>query len=76
MTMSESSVCQKQFLSSLIADQSTVLVYLKNGVKLTGKIIGESSGAIFLSDPIPQMVYKSCVSTVISQSDIGKHNFK
>ncbi len=56
--------CQTQFLSALIAAQSPVSVYLKNGIKLRGTIVGHSETAIFLDDPIPQLVYKEQISTI------------
>lgn len=62
--MSVSAECQKKFISNLIENQTTVSIYLKHGIKLTGKIVSEAEGVIFLSEPIPQMIYKSSVSTI------------
>ena len=55
---------QQKFLSDLIQDRSTVAVYLKNGIKLRGTIIGATKNAIFLDDPMPQLIYKEQISTV------------
>lgn len=67
--MSVSAECQKKFLSNLISDQTIVSVYLKHGIRLTGKILWEDEGVIFLSEPIPQMIYKSSVSTIVPSAN-------
>lgn len=56
---------QERFISDLIANQSPVSVYLKNGIKLTGRIIGVTKDVIFLNQPVPQMIYKRQVSTIL-----------
>lgn len=62
--MALSSKTQSEFLVGLIATQSHVAVYLKSGIKLTGRMISENGDVIFLADPISQMVYKSQISTI------------
>ena len=57
--------CQEKFIAGLIENQSIVSVYLKNGVKLTGKIIAATDDVIFLNGPVPQMIYKQRVSTIL-----------
>jgi RNA chaperone Hfq len=57
--------CQDKFLAELIANQTPVAIYLKNGVKLTGKIIGVTNDIIFLNNPAPQMIYKKQVNTIL-----------
>ncbi len=69
--------CQEKFLAQLIKNQSTVSIYLKNGIKLTGKIIGATKDIIFLNDPVPQMIYKNRVSTIVpleKQESIANHD--
>lgn len=63
--MYQATVYQERFLSDLIARQTPVAVYLKNGIKLTGKIIGVTNDIIFLNNPAPQLIYKRQVSTVV-----------
>jgi RNA chaperone Hfq len=57
-------------LSQLIKTQARVVIYLKNGVKLTGRIIAVSEDAIFLNDPAPKMIYRKIVSTIVPVSDL------
>jgi RNA chaperone Hfq len=56
---------QERFISELIANQTSVAVYLKNGIKLTGKIVGVTNDVIFLNQPVPQMIYKKQISTIL-----------
>jgi RNA chaperone Hfq len=56
---------QERFLSALIEKKAIVTIYLMNGIKLTGKIVGASKNTILLSEPVPQMIYKSRVSTIV-----------
>lgn len=62
--MQTASNLQKQFLSQLIQEHSTVSIYLKNGIKLRGTIVSASNNAIFLDDPVPQLIYKDQISTI------------
>ena len=57
---------QSCFLAKLVETESLVSVYLVHGVKLTGKLIGFSDKAIFLGEPIPQMIYKRSIGTIIA----------
>jgi len=59
--------CQEIYLSRLIKNQSIVSVYLRNGVKLTGKIIAATDDLIFLNSPAPQVIYKSRVVSVMPE---------
>ncbi len=56
---------ETRFFSELLENQSTVTVYLRHGIKLTGTLVGVSEEAIFLGGPMPQMIYKDSISTVI-----------
>lgn len=56
---------QPRFLTELLETNSTISVYLIHGVKLTGKLIGFSDKVIFLGEPVPQMIYKRSISTII-----------
>jgi len=67
MTMHLSTEYQERFISDLIANQSPVSIYLKNGIKLTGRITAVTKDVIFLNQPVPQMIYKRQVSTILPQ---------
>lgn len=65
MTTSE---IQNKYIQAIIKEKSSVYIFLKNGIKLSGKIMGETDEVIFLSSPALQMVYKSSISTVVFNS--------
>ncbi len=71
LTMYISMDCQSRFLKQLIENQSYVSIYLKNGVRLTGKIIGLTDDIVFLNTPVPQLVYKKQINTILP-SDLIK----
>ncbi len=56
---------EEQFLKPLIDNQVQVAIFLKNGIKLTGKIIAVTNENIFLGEPIVQMIYKKYISTIV-----------
>lgn len=62
--MSTEFMIEKSFVSDLIDNQKPVSVFLKNGIKLTGIIVGIDESCIFLKNMITQMVYKHAVSTI------------
>jgi RNA chaperone Hfq len=57
---------QEIFLKVLVDNKAPVAVYLRHGIKLTGKIVGFDQTAIFLEDlnKIIQIVLINAVSTV------------
>lgn len=57
--------CETHFLSQFLVSGNLVSVYLKHGIKLMGSLVAVSEGVIFLGEPIPQMIYKSSISTII-----------
>ena len=63
--------CQGKYLSRLVENQSVVSVYLRNGVKLTGKIIAATDDMIFLNSPAPQVIYKSRVVSVMPEARVN-----
>ena len=65
-----SNACQERFLSTLVKNQSTVSIFLKNGIRLTGKISGVGRDVIFLNNPSTQMIYKRRVSTILPEQKI------
>jgi len=63
---------QDFFLNSLRKRKIAVTVFLANGVKLQGNIIGFDSFCIFLRrDSQMQMVYKHAIATILPATDIS-----
>jgi host factor-I protein len=56
---------QKTFLEALCASESTVSIFLVNGVKLHGTIDQMDDDVILLKNVITQMVYIHAISTVV-----------
>jgi host factor-I protein len=56
---------ENTFLDDLIQNQRFISVYLKNGIRLKGYMIGHDAEALFLRNgTIPQLIYKHSVSTL------------
>ena len=62
---------EEKYLKELIDNQVDVFIFLKSGIKLTGKIVGVSRNAVFLGEPVAQMIYKRYISTIVDPSVIG-----
>ncbi|WP_198540081.1 RNA chaperone Hfq [Streptomyces sp. CT34] len=56
---------EEKFLSSLVADRVPVTIYLTNGSKLQGLIVGVDTATILLRDHLSQLVYKNAISTIV-----------
>ena len=56
---------EEKYLNDLINTQAHVYIFLKSGIKLTGKIIGASTKVVFLGEPVAQMIYKKYISTIV-----------
>ncbi len=59
---------QEKFLAEFILKKTIVSLYLKNGIKLTGKIVSKSDDIIFFNDPIPKIIYRLHVSAVFAEN--------
>ncbi len=59
-----SSDFQQIFLNNLVSKQVPVAIYLKNGIKLKGKLSGFDETSLLLGEPSIQVIYKSSVSTI------------
>jgi host factor-I protein len=55
---------QKTFLDDLVKKTAPVAIYLKNGIKLKGTILGFDETCILLNHPSQQIIYREAVSTV------------
>jgi len=56
---------QDDFLDELQKNQTTVSVYLVNGIRLVGTIDGFDSFVVVLANSSKQMIYKHAVSTIV-----------
>lgn len=63
--MTNQPALEQDFIGKLIQDKTPVSVFLKNGIKLTGIIIGVDQETIYLKNILVQMVYKHAISTVM-----------
>jgi len=63
--MANEPALEHDFINKLIQDKTPVSVFLKNGIKLTGIIVGVDQETIYLKNILVQMVYKHAVSTVM-----------
>lgn len=56
---------QTEFIDDLVRNNTQVQIYLRNGVKLTGKIIDQDEKAIKFDGPnATNMIYKDAISTI------------
>ena len=63
--------CQSKFLYRLIEAQAFVCVYLRNGTKITGQLVGATADMIFLNTPVPQVIYKRRVSAILPERAVS-----
>jgi host factor-I protein len=64
MTENLSSPLQNQYLDNIIKNRSPVFIYLKNGIRLRGHIIGHDEEIILLREHITQIIYKNRINSV------------
>lgn len=57
---------EQDFVNNLIETQKPTAVFLRNGIKLTGVIVGIDEHCLYLKNMVTQMVYKQAVSTIQS----------
>lgn len=61
---------QANFLYSLMQEQKKTYIFLANGIKLIGKVIGFDEFSITLSyDGSSQLIYKHAISTILPASE-------
>lgn len=56
---------QDPFLNLLCKEHVPVSIYLVNGIKLQGHIVGFDQYVVLLRNSMTQMVYKHAISTVV-----------
>lgn len=62
--MSNELSLEQDFVNDLIENQKFAAVFLRNGIKLTGILVGVDEHCLFLKNMVTQMVYKHAVSTI------------
>jgi host factor-I protein len=56
---------ESSFLPELIRNKTPVSIYLRHGIRLRGKLVGQDEKALFLEDSSGvQMILKNAVSTI------------
>lgn len=55
-----------RFIETLITEKTNVSIYLMNGVKLIGQILGQDNDCVLLSGQSDQLVYKHSISTIMA----------
>jgi RNA chaperone Hfq len=67
---------QNQYLNDLIKNKNQASVFLKNGIRLKGTLVGHTEGAVFLHNGMTQMVLKNAISTICPEmflKDFASH---
>jgi RNA chaperone Hfq len=69
-TIAESCRSDDEFFEALAADSHPVLIYLVNGIKLSGRLVNASKSCLFLSGGgrAVQVVFKNAISTVVPEN--------
>ena len=63
--VSEYTRSQHAFLENLIRKKTSVMVFLINGIKLEGNLVGTEDYCIFLArDETIQLIYKHSIATI------------
>lgn len=65
MTKINNDTLESSFLNTLSTEQVPVSVFLVNGIKLHGMILGSDLHVIMLKNSVVQMVYKNAISTIV-----------
>ncbi len=55
---------ENNYIDDLITHQAFSSVYLKNGIRLKGRLISQDETCVFLKDGYTQMIYKYRISTI------------
>ncbi len=65
---------QDVFLSAAIQQRTPVVAYLRNGVKLEGRIVGFDAFQVLIEGRgAVQLLYKSALATVVALSSLNLH---
>ncbi len=56
---------QAEHLKRFVDNKEWILIYLKNGTKLRGQLIGFSGKALFLKSCDKEIIYRNAINTVL-----------
>ena len=62
---------QDQFLKSCVNGGEQVAMYLVNGIKLQGIIVGYDAYSVMLKGSVVQMVFKHSIATIVPNKMIA-----
>ena len=68
--MDKGQLLEPSFLEALKKENTSVAIYLINGIKLQGQIESFDQNVIVLKSAISQMVYKHAISTIVPANAI------
>ena len=63
--MSKGQTLQEPFLNALRKEKIPVVIYLVDGIKLSGQIDSFDQFVVLLRNTVNQMVYKHAISTIV-----------
>ncbi len=63
---------ENNYIDDLIKHQAFSSIYLKNGIRLKGHLIGHDETCLFLKERDLQMIYKDKVSTIMPQMSCSR----
>ncbi len=63
--MIKAELLQDSFLSVFVRENTSVSIYLANGIKLHGQVENFDESVIFLKNSVSQLVYKHAISTIV-----------
>ncbi len=55
---------QEKYIDNIITTQTLASVYLKNGIRLKGHLMGHDKTSVFLKAADMQRIYKDKISTI------------
>jgi len=57
------------YLQTLIESKKLVSIYLKNGMRLKGRLTGYSQNVVFLHANITQTIYKNLINSIMIEKE-------
>jgi RNA chaperone Hfq len=62
---------EKKYIDNIITTQIFASVYLKNGIRLKGHLIGHDGECVFLKADETQIIYKTKISTICPEISLS-----
>lgn len=63
--MSQIFSVENDVITQLMQEKTTVFIFLRHGIKLTGVLSGSDETTVLLKSVVEQMVYKDSISTIV-----------